>query len=110
MKIVFYIILIFWSNFKCNKCFELFFYVKFWKEEFEVGNNKWCYIGCSYCLECCGEYEIDLWLYVVIVCICCYSLWYWKNLYNFVSFIYVKIFYILFWYFIVLCDEVVFYF
>lgn len=91
MKIVFYIILIPWSNFKRNKCFELFSYAKFWKEEFEAGNNKWRHIGRSYRLERRGEHEIVSWLYAAIACIRCYSSWYWKNLYNFVSFIHVKI-------------------
>lgn len=101
-KLYFYIILIPWSNFKRNKCFELFSYAKFWKEEFEAGNNKWRHIGRSYRLERRGEHEIDSWLYAAIACIRCYSSWYWKNLYNFVSFIHVNITLTWLWYFIVL--------
>lgn len=101
-KLYFYIILIPWSNFKRNKCFELFSYAKFWKEEFEAGNNKWRHIGRSYRLERRGEHEIVSWLYAAIACIRCYSSWYWKNLYNFVSFIHVKITLTWLWYFIVL--------
>lgn len=99
-KLYSYIFLISWSNFKRNKCFELYSYAKFWKAEFEAGNNKWRHIGRSYRLERRGEHEIVSCLYAAIACILCHSSWYWKNLYNFVSFIHVKVYQTRLWYFI----------